>query len=101
MGLLLSVMIKFISPICHHWLEWYDCTLLQVSVMEGSQGVWMVKNLSVHYAATEDVAQNLLLQGQANRRVAATAVHDRSSRSHAVFTIQLSAKRADSDVVVK
>ncbi|XP_078333663.1 uncharacterized protein LOC111136397 isoform X5 [Crassostrea virginica] len=73
----------------------------KVSVMEGSQGVWMVKNLSVHYAATEDVAQNLLLQGQANRRVAATAVHDRSSRSHAVFTIQLSAKRADSDVVVK
>nr|XP_034331855.1 kinesin heavy chain isoform X9 [Crassostrea gigas] len=73
----------------------------KVSVMEGSQGVWMVKNLSVHYAATEDVAQNLLLQGQANRRVAATAVHDRSSRSHAVFTIQLSSKRSDSDVVVK
>lgn len=73
----------------------------KVSVMEGSQGVWMVKNLSVHYAATEDVAQNLLLQGQANRRVAATAVHDRSSRSHAVFTIQLSSKKSDSDVVVK
>ncbi|XP_062607249.1 kinesin-like protein KIF6, partial [Saccostrea cucullata] len=73
----------------------------RVSVMEGNQGVWMVKNLSVHYAATEEVAQNLLLQGQANRRVAATTVHDRSSRSHAVFTIQLSAKRSDSDVVVK
>jgi hypothetical protein len=69
--------------------------------MEGMQGVWMVKNLSVHYAATEEVAQNLLLQGQANRRVAATTVHDRSSRSHAVFTIQLSSKRSDSDVVVK
>ncbi|XP_048779617.2 uncharacterized protein LOC125683007 isoform X2 [Ostrea edulis] len=73
----------------------------RVSVMEGMQGVWMVKNLSVHYAATEEVAQNLLLQGQANRRVAATTVHDRSSRSHAVFTIQLSSKRSDSDVVVK
>ncbi|KAK3103203.1 hypothetical protein FSP39_017361 [Pinctada imbricata] len=69
--------------------------------MEGQAGIWTVKNLSVHYAATEEVAQNLLLQGQANRRVAATAVHDRSSRSHAVLTIQLTSKKPGSDVLVR
>ena len=74
---------------------------MQVSVLEGNNGVWVVRNLSVHMAASEEVAQNLLLQGQANRRVAATTVHDRSSRSHAVFTVQLSAKQSDSDVYVK
>ncbi|XP_033751791.1 LOW QUALITY PROTEIN: kinesin heavy chain-like [Pecten maximus] len=73
----------------------------KVNVLEGASGVWVVRNLSVHYAASEDVAQNLLLQGQANRRVAATTVHDRSSRSHAVFTVQLSAKQPDSDVIIK
>ncbi|OWF53096.1 kinesin heavy chain-like isoform X2 [Mizuhopecten yessoensis] len=73
----------------------------KVNVLEGAGGVWVVRNLSVHYAASEDVAQNLLLQGQANRRVAATTVHDRSSRSHAVFTVQLSAKQPNSDVIIK
>ncbi|XP_060082119.1 kinesin heavy chain-like [Ylistrum balloti] len=73
----------------------------KVNVLEGASGVWVVRNLSVHYAASEDVAQNLLLQGQANRRVAATTVHDRSSRSHAVFTVQLSAKQPNSDVIIK
>ncbi|KAJ8298689.1 hypothetical protein KUTeg_022749 [Tegillarca granosa] len=73
----------------------------KVSVLEGQQGIWVVRNLSVHYAASEEVAQNLLIQGQANRRVAATTVHDRSSRSHAVFTIQLSSKKPGSDIIVK
>ena len=70
-------------------------------MLEGYGGLCVVKNLSSHLAASEDVAQSLLLQGQANRKVAATAVHDRSSRSHAVFTIQLTSKKLDSDTIVR
>ncbi|XP_052233464.1 kinesin-like protein KIF3A isoform X2 [Dreissena polymorpha] len=73
----------------------------KVNVIEGPNGSCVVRNQTNHLAASEDVAQSLLLQGQANRKVAATAVHDRSSRSHAVLTIQLSAKKMDSDTVVK
>lgn len=73
----------------------------KVNVVEGSNGMCLVRNLSNHLAASEDVAQSLLLQGQANRKVAATGVHDRSSRSHAVFTIHLSAKKIDSDTIVR
>ena len=70
-------------------------------MVEGSSGMCVVRNLSNHLAASEDVAQSLLLQGQANRKVAATAIHDRSSRSHAVFTIQLTSKKMDSDTIVR
>lgn len=70
-------------------------------MIEGASGMCVVRNLSSHMAASEDVAQSLLLQGQANRKVAATAIHDRSSRSHAVFTIQLTTKKLDSDTIVR
>ncbi|KAL4224986.1 hypothetical protein ACF0H5_015681 [Mactra antiquata] len=73
----------------------------KVNVIEGASGSCVVRNLSSHMAASEDVAQSLLLQGQANRKVAATAIHDRSSRSHAVFTIQLTTKKIDSDTIVR
>ena len=60
-----------------------------------------MKNLSSHLAPNEDVAQNLLLLGQANRTVAETPMNQRSSRSHAVFTVQLTAKQHESDVITK
>ncbi|KAL5006448.1 hypothetical protein ScPMuIL_015254 [Solemya velum] len=73
----------------------------KLTVLEGPGGAGIIRNLSQHLAASEDVAHFLLLQGQANRHVAATTVHDRSSRSHAVFTIYLSARKQDSDVSVR
>ncbi|XP_052801023.1 uncharacterized protein LOC128231841 isoform X2 [Mya arenaria] len=73
----------------------------KVTIVEGPSGSCIVRNQTNHLAASEDVAQSLLLQGQANRKVAATAVHDRSSRSHAVFSIQLTAKKIDSDTIVR
>ncbi|XP_046328231.2 kinesin heavy chain-like isoform X1 [Haliotis rufescens] len=75
--------------------------LPKVGVAEGAGGSCLLRNLSVHLAASEEVAQSLLLQGQANRRVAETPVNQRSSRSHAVFSIYLTAKRPDSDVIVR
>lgn len=91
----------------------------KVTVVEGPNGTCITRNLSCHLAATEDIAQSLLLQvffllvinldsmrfitqkGQANRKIAETPMNLRSSRSHAVFTIQLTSKKHDSDVIVK
>ncbi|XP_076114042.1 uncharacterized protein LOC143082305 isoform X1 [Mytilus galloprovincialis] len=73
----------------------------RVHVLEGTGGVWVVRNLSVHKAPTEEIAQQLLQQGQLNRKVAATSVHDRSSRSHAVFTIQMTSKKPGSDTLLR
>ena len=73
----------------------------QVNVVEGPGGTCLIRNLSVHLAPSEDVAQSLLLQGQANRKVAETPVNQRSSRSHAVLTMYLAAKKPDSDVILR
>lgn len=79
----------------------YISNNLQVNVVEGANGTCMIRNLSVHLAPSEDVAHALLLQGQANRRVAETPVNQRSSRSHAVFTIYLTAKKQQSDIITR
>ena len=39
--------------------------------------------------------------GQANRKIAETPMNQRSSRSHAVFSIYLTVKEQDSDFVSK
>ncbi|XP_005096040.1 kinesin heavy chain [Aplysia californica] len=72
----------------------------KVTVVEGPQGSCILRGLSLHLAANEEIAQMLLLQGQANRKVAETPVNMRSSRSHAVFTVYLQARKHDSDVMV-
>ena len=72
-----------------------------MAVVEGPRGSCIIRNLSNHLAANEDVAQNLLLQGQANRKVAETPMNHRSSRSHAVLTIYLTAKKHGTDTVTK
>lgn len=69
--------------------------------MEGPQGSCLIRNLSVHLAPSEEVAHALLLQGQANRKVAETPVNQRSSRSHAVFTIYLTARKPKSEVITR
>lgn len=74
---------------------------VQVNVVEGANSTCMIRNLSVHLAPSEEVAHALLLQGQANRSVAETPVNQRSSRSHAVFTIYLAAKKQQSDIITR
>lgn len=91
--------------------------------MDGPQGTAVVKNLSFHAVNTEEAAQALLAQGtdllkliyilitwllsesvttyvlfligEMNRKVAETAMSNRSSRSHAVFTVYLSSRKGD------
>lgn len=73
----------------------------QVTVVEGPKGSCILRGLSLHLAANEEVAQTLLLQGQANRHVAETPVNQRSSRSHGVFSVYLQARRNDSQVILR
>ena len=73
----------------------------QVKVQEGPDGGVLVRNLSTHLAANEEVAHNLLFQGSANRKVAETSMNLHSSRSHAIFSIMLTRQASGSDIIVK
>ncbi|BFZ16093.1 hypothetical protein BsWGS_19131 [Bradybaena similaris] len=73
----------------------------KVTTSEGLQESYMLRGLTLHQAASEDVALMLLRQGQANRKIAETPTNQRSSRSHAVFTVYLQARRRDSKVTLK
>ena len=72
-----------------------------MKVIDSSHKGISVKNLSLHLAANEEVAHSLLFQGSANRKVAETSMNLQSSRSHAIFSILLTVKSPDTDVVTK
>ncbi|XP_072028607.1 uncharacterized protein [Amphiura filiformis] len=75
--------------------------LPKVTVIDGPHNSCIIRNLSTHLAADERVAQSLLLQGQSNRKVAETPSNQRSSRSHAIFSIYLTARDKDSDAITR
>ena len=60
-----------------------------------------MRDLSLHLAATEEVAQSLLFQGSTCRKVAETSMNQCSSRSHTIFTIMLKAKSTQSEVITR
>nr|XP_034985589.1 kinesin-like protein KIF9 isoform X2 [Zootoca vivipara] len=59
-----------------------------LSIGEGPQGVY-VKGLTVHAAPHEEIALNLLFEGDTNRSVGQHALNRNSSRSHCIFTIYI------------
>ncbi|ELU16438.1 hypothetical protein CAPTEDRAFT_138763 [Capitella teleta] len=73
----------------------------KVTVTEGGHGECVFRNLSLHQAASEEVAQALLFHGQANRKVAETSMNAQSSRSHSVFSIQLTTKSKTNNTIVR
>eukprot|EP00118_Oscarella_pearsei_P005077 m.22717 g.22717 ORF g.22717 m.22717 type:complete len:941 (+) comp28387_c0_seq1:162-2984(+) len=75
--------------------------LPKVTVLQADQKNVVFRNLTMHVAASEKVAQSLLFQGRTNRKVAETPMNKRSSRSHALFTVHLTARQKGSPVVVK
>ncbi|XP_071955175.1 uncharacterized protein [Antedon mediterranea] len=75
--------------------------LPKVSVRDGPGKTCIIRNLSTHLAADENIAQNLLHQGRLSRRVAETPMNQRSSRSHAIFTIYVTAHDKKSDIIRK
>jgi len=72
--------------------------LPKVSIMEDEDGACHLRNLSMHEAANDEEALNLLFLGDTNRAISETPMNLASSRSHCIFTISLTAKAAGSDV---
>lgn len=75
--------------------------LPKVEHLEDSEGRMHLRNLSVHVADTEENALNLLFIGDTNRVVAETPKHDASTRSHCVFTINITCRTPGCDTVKK
>ncbi|XP_056374702.1 kinesin-like protein KIF9 [Hyla sarda] len=60
----------------------------QMTIADDHQGVY-VKGLSLHHAADEERALNLLFEGETNRIIGSHTLNKNSSRSHCIFTIHL------------
>ncbi|KAM4688865.1 kinesin-like protein KIF9 isoform 1-T5 [Discoglossus pictus] len=60
----------------------------QMTIADDSQGV-TVKGLSIHHAANEEQALNLLFEGETNRIIGSHVLNKNSSRSHCIFTIHI------------
>ncbi|XP_070634014.1 kinesin-like protein KIF6 isoform X5 [Bos indicus] len=73
--------------------------LPKVTVLEDPDQNIHLKNLSLHQAATEEEALNLLFLGDTNRMIAETPMNQASTRSHCIFTIHLSSKEPGSATV--
>jgi kinesin family protein 6/9 len=63
--------------------------LPKVKMYDTSNDQFILKNLSVHRAETEEDALNLLFIGDTNRAVAETPMNDASTRSHCIFIMQI------------
>uniref|UniRef100_A0A8C0K4R0 Kinesin-like protein n=1 Tax=Canis lupus dingo TaxID=286419 RepID=A0A8C0K4R0_CANLU len=73
--------------------------LPKVTILEDPDQNIHLKNLSLHQAATEEEALNLLFLGDTNRMIAETPMNQASTRSHCIFTIHLSSKEPGSATV--
>jgi kinesin family protein 6/9 len=80
-----------------------DCavSLPKVTLLEDDDGVVHARGCSVHRASSEEDALNLLFLGDVNRAVAETPMNLASSRSHCVFTMNVSRREVGSEVVRK
>ena len=67
--------------------------------MEDEDGNVHLRNLSMHVAASEEEALNLLFLGDTNRAIAETPMNLASSRSHCIFTISLEARQEGSSTI--
>eukprot|EP00743_Colponemidia_sp_Colp-15_P003509 GILK01003787.1.p1 GENE.GILK01003787.1~~GILK01003787.1.p1 ORF type:complete len:816 (-),score=173.29 GILK01003787.1:280-2688(-) len=75
--------------------------LPKVGLREDDDGNIHLRNLSYHHCANEEDAIQLLFVGDANRVIAETPMNDASTRSHCIFTVNIEARHAGSDVVRK
>jgi kinesin family protein 6/9 len=75
--------------------------LPRVSLMEDEEGNVHLRNLSMHVAASEEEALNLLFLGDTNRAIAETPMNLASSRSHCIFTVSLEARAEGSSTITR
>lgn len=73
--------------------------LPKVALMEDSDQNIHLKNLSVHAAANEEEALNLLFLGDTNRMIAETPMNQASTRSHCIFTIHVTSRESGSATI--
>ena len=66
--------------------------LPRVTLLEDEAGAVHLRGLSVHGAASEEEALNLLFLGDTNRTIAETPMNLASSRSHCVFTVAVESR---------
>jgi len=69
-----------------------------VKMYDTANDQFVLKNLSVHRAETEEDALNLLFIGDTNRAVAETPMNDASTRSHCIFIMQIESQKVGEDV---
>ncbi|CAH1792279.1 unnamed protein product, partial [Owenia fusiformis] len=69
-----------------------------LKVREHPQDGPYVQDLSHHLVKQNETIQDLISQGNYNRATAATHIHDHSSRSHAIFTINFTQAKIDTDL---
>nr|XP_022332099.1 kinesin-like protein KIF6 [Crassostrea virginica] len=73
--------------------------LPKVALMEDSDQNIHLRNLSVHAAANEEEALNLLFLGDTNRMIAETPMNQASTRSHCIFTIHVTSRESGSATI--
>ncbi|KAK7483515.1 hypothetical protein BaRGS_00025189 [Batillaria attramentaria] len=73
--------------------------LPKVSLLEDSDQNIHLKNLTVHQAASEEEALNLLFLGDTNRMIAETPMNQASSRSHCIFTVHVTTRESGSATI--
>lgn len=71
--------------------------LPKVGMMENANGDFVLQGLSTRLATNEEEGLNILFLGDTNRAVAETPMNLESSRSHCIFTINISAQQPGSD----
>ena len=61
----------------------------------------IVEDVTRHPAPTEETATNIMFVGKTNRSVAKTSMNMKSSRSHSIFTLNMTSQAPGSDVITR
>ena len=72
-----------------------------MQILDGGREGALIRNLSSHLASNERIAQDLMFQGRANKRIAETPMNHNSSRSHTIFTIIQTTTAQDTPTITR
>uniref|UniRef100_S4R6T5 Kinesin-like protein n=1 Tax=Petromyzon marinus TaxID=7757 RepID=S4R6T5_PETMA len=75
--------------------------LPKVTLMEDTDQIVHLKNLSLHQASSQEEALNLLFLGDTNRMIAETPMNQASTRSHCIFTLHVCGREPGSTTLCR
>ncbi|CAN0399691.1 unnamed protein product [Lampetra fluviatilis] len=75
--------------------------LPKVTLMEDTEQIVHLKNLSLHQASSQEEALNLLFLGDTNRMIAETPMNQASTRSHCIFTLHVCGREPGSTTLCR